>query len=197
MPTMEQFLRENGYLVRPIVGCSMLPMLEADKDTVHLVPVTRELSAGDLPMYRRPDGVYVLHRILAVKKTHYLIRGDNCAFFEKVPKSWVIAVADGFSKDGRYVSVQDEEYLAYVDGVLKGDGTYTGTLKRRIEDKGRGTLLLSLLFPSAAAMRERYPVLRTCIVLLPFMYLYRLLACPFSRNTRHAFACACKALFRK
>ncbi len=196
-PTMEQFLNEQGYLVRPIVGTSMLPLLEQEKDTVHLVPVRRALVAGDVPMYKRPNGAYVLHRIHVVKDSYYIIRGDNCAFYEKVPKAWVIGVADGFSKDGRYISVQDDAYRAYVERVLKGDGIYTDVVTRRIKEQGRVRVLLSFMFPSYTSMKERYPVLRRFVPLLPLLYVWRWLTFPFSRNGRHAFASACRALFSR
>ncbi len=195
MLSMEEFLQANGYIVRPIVGHSMLPMLVEGKDTVHLVPVTRELIPGDVPMYRRPKGAYVLHRIHKVKKNYYIIRGDNCAFFEKVPKSWVIAVMDGYSKDGKYIPIDDKEYRAYTDSMLESDGVYRKVLDRRVKEQGRFSMVFSMLFPSYAAMKDRFPVLHKVPFLLPFFYVFRWIAIPFSRNSRHAFVCVIKTVF--
>ena len=197
MTSMEDFLADNGFLIQPIRGCSMLPMLEEATDTVRLVPVTRELVAGDLPLYRRPSGSYVLHRILEVKRRHYLIRGDNCAFVEKVPKSWVIAVAEGYSKRGTYIPVTDPAYQAYVRDILTSDGTYARILNAQVHRCGRLATLLSLAFPSYGTMKERYPAVRCVPLLLPFVWLYRWCAAPFSRNGRHIVRTAFRAVFTR
>ena len=51
-------------LFPPTVGDSMEPMLRNRKDTIIIEPVHGRLKRYDLPLYRRPDGKYVLHRIL-------------------------------------------------------------------------------------------------------------------------------------
>lgn len=117
--TIEQLLDEYGEVIRPISGTSMLPMLRQNKDAVRLVkPPKRDLKAGELPLYRRPNGQYVLHRIAGVNKNTYLIRGDNCVAYEKVPKKWVVGLVDCFYRDGRLVDVNNEEYRLYVHNVL-------------------------------------------------------------------------------
>ena len=50
-------------------GVSMLPMLRQGRDTVTLSPVTGRLRKYDLPLYRREDGRYVLHRVVGVANT--------------------------------------------------------------------------------------------------------------------------------
>ena len=184
MSSMEEFLRENGYVIRPIQGRSMLPMLEEATDAVRLVPVTRELAAGDIPLYRRPNGTHVLHRILKVKKKYYLIRGDNCAFVEKVPKGWVIAVVEGYSKRGTYIPITDEGYRAYVREVLETNTAYERVLAHTVAGKGRVRTALSLLFPPYSAMRDRHPSLRYLPFLLPIAWLVRLIRTPFTASGR-------------
>lgn len=111
---IRQALEKYKRIVQPVKGTSMLPMLDEDKDAVELVEVKGRLQKFDLPLYRRKNGQMVLHRIIAVKKNYYLICGDNSLDVEKVPMDWVVAVASGFYKDGKYVSCQNEAYLAYV-----------------------------------------------------------------------------------
>ena len=197
MMSMEEFLRDNGYLIRPIHGKSMLPMLEEATDAVRLIPVRRELVPGDIPLYRRPDGTYVLHRILAVKKKYFVIRGDNCAFLEKVPRSWVIAVTEGYIKKGTYIPVTDETYQAYVRRVLETNEAYEAALRYQASERGRGRVLLSMLFPSYRSMRDRHPSLRFLPFLLPLAWLWRLLRMPFTQNGRRFFASTVRSLFGK
>lgn len=115
---LEQVLREQGELIRPVVGTSMMPLLDQKRDAVHLVPVEGELSVGDVPLFRRRASHYVLHRICAVEKNHYIVRGDNCHDKEPVRKERMVAVMDGFYKDGKFISVTDPSYRAYVQKVL-------------------------------------------------------------------------------
>ena len=112
--SIRQALAKYNKIIQPIKGSSMLPMLDEDKDAVELVAVTGTLKKYDLPLFRRRNGQLVLHRVIAVKKNHYLICGDNSMEVEKVPRERILAVATGFYKDGRYVSCQDEDYLTYV-----------------------------------------------------------------------------------
>lgn len=111
---IRQALEKYKKIVQPIKGISMLPMLDEDKDAVELVEVKGQLEKYDLPLFQRRNGEMVLHRIIAVKKNHYLICGDNSTAVEKVPMERIVAVASGFYKNGKYVSCKDEAYLAYV-----------------------------------------------------------------------------------
>ena len=57
----------------------------------------------------------ILHRIIDVKKNHYITYGDNCKNYEIVPFDTVLAVATGFYIKGKFVSCNDPEYLKYVE----------------------------------------------------------------------------------
>ena len=116
----EEILNKEGRLISTVRGDSMLPMLDENKDTVSLVPVNRKLKKYDLPLYRRPDGKLVLHRIIKVRKKYYVTCGDNRTVSEKVPKEWVIAVSDGYYKDGKFIPADDGEYLKYVRKHCRG-----------------------------------------------------------------------------
>ena len=112
--TIEEALEENGKHFQTTVGDSMEPMLKNRSSIVEIVKPTRELKKGDLPLYKRPSGQYVLHRIHKVKKDHYLTCGDNRHLREKVPKEWVIGVMSGYYKDGVYIPEGDPKYRRYV-----------------------------------------------------------------------------------
>lgn len=117
---IEQVLEKQGYAVCPVRGDSMLPMLDQKKDLVKLVPVSGTLSKYDLPLYRRPNGKLVLHRIIGVRRGYYITCGDNRTVSEKVPFEWVIAVAEGYYKSGKYIPIDDGEYLKYVRKHCRG-----------------------------------------------------------------------------
>ena len=112
--TIEKRLAEQGFYVSTTVGVSMRPMLRNRHDRVIIVPVGAErLKKYDLPLYRRPDGKYVLHRIIGVEDGYYVIRGDNTYVKEKIPDSWIIGVMSEFYRGNRHVLADDRGYRRY------------------------------------------------------------------------------------
>ena len=76
--SIEEQLKNGGTYVSTTSGSSMRPMLRDRRDRVIVTAIgDRELKKYELPLYRRADGKYVLHRIIGVKEDCYVIRGDN------------------------------------------------------------------------------------------------------------------------
>ena len=117
--TIEEGIQKNGYHLATIHGDSMMPLLRNTRDVVKIVPAKGILKKYDLPLYKRPTGEYVLHRIVKVKKDHYIICGDNRFLREKVPFDWIIGVAESIFRDDLEVTVDSPEYVAYVQKVCK------------------------------------------------------------------------------
>ena len=60
----------------PVAGSSMTPFLHPG-DTVYLNPATPPLRKGDIVLYTRPGGRYVLHRIVKVNADgSFIMLGD-------------------------------------------------------------------------------------------------------------------------
>ena len=59
-----------------ITGNSMSPFLIHGRDTVYLSRLTRPARRGDVLLYRRDNGAYVLHRVYAVTPETYTMVGD-------------------------------------------------------------------------------------------------------------------------
>ena len=90
--TICQLLREGKQdLPVPVTGNSMCPFLHPG-DIVYLNRYT-ELEKGDIVLFTRPDGSFVLHRIYQIKKDgSYLILGDNQMLPEPVPAERIHAI---------------------------------------------------------------------------------------------------------
>lgn len=94
-------------------GTSMLPMLRQGKDEVVLSPVPQRLKKYDLPLYRRENGQFVLHRVIKAAESYTCI-GDNQ--FRKEPglsHEQMIAVVSAFSRGGKEHSVTELGYRIY------------------------------------------------------------------------------------
>ena len=59
-----------------ITGNSMSPFLIHGRDTVYLSRLTRPARRGDMLLYRRDNGAYILHRVYAVTPDAYTMVGD-------------------------------------------------------------------------------------------------------------------------
>ena len=90
--TICQLLQEGKQdLPVPVTGNSMCPFLHPG-DIVYLNRYT-ELEKGDIVLFTRPDGSFVLHRIYQIKKDgSYLILGDNQMLPEPVPAERIHAI---------------------------------------------------------------------------------------------------------
>ena len=106
---------DNNKEVRFIVsGNSMFPMLRHRCDSVILIKA-KKLRRYDIPLYRRENGMYILHRIVKIKNGSFHIVGDNEIEIEHpVEKEQVIAVVKGFYRKGKYYSVNNILYKLYV-----------------------------------------------------------------------------------
>ncbi|MBR3219308.1 MAG: S24/S26 family peptidase [Thermoguttaceae bacterium] len=88
-------------------GSSMLPTLRGGRDTVVLVPPgEKKLRRGDIILYRRLDGTYVLHRIVKVCKPsqRYTLCGDNQIAPERgIGREQVLAVVRSLRRGSRQI----------------------------------------------------------------------------------------------
>ena len=106
-------LQNGGRARLTVTGCSMQPMLYHRRDAVELVPVCQRQSAGDVALYRRKNGQYVLHRIVAVRKDGYLCCGDNQAEPEIISHDMLLAVVDAFVRKGQRYTTKVLLYRLY------------------------------------------------------------------------------------
>ena len=113
MPLITECLSRGQSVTFSPRGISMLPMLRQGLDTVTLSPVSGRLKKYDIPLYRRKDGHYVLHRIVASKDTYTCI-GDNQYQYEHgIAHDQVIAVVSAFCRGDKQYSVDHVGYRLY------------------------------------------------------------------------------------
>ena len=77
MATFEEEIEKNGRLVYTNVGDSMRPLIRQGRDLLIIEKPQGRLRKYDVPLYKRDSGQYVLHRILKVRDSDYVICGDN------------------------------------------------------------------------------------------------------------------------
>jgi hypothetical protein len=113
MPLILQQLERGQPVKFSPRGTSMLPMLRQGRDSIVLSPVPAKLKKYDLPLYRRDNGQYVLHRVIRVGDA-YTCMGDN----QFVPElglrhEQMIGLVTAFCRDEKEIPVTNIAYRLY------------------------------------------------------------------------------------
>lgn len=142
--TFEEELARHGKIVYTNVGDSMLPLIKQGRDALIIERVTSPLKRGDIPLYKRNSGKYVLHRVVGKNKRGYRILGDNRFRIERgINDSHIIGVLTGIIRDGREMTVREAEgglYRFYILNLYPVRFLLLGTreLFRRIRRRLKG-----------------------------------------------------------
>lgn len=106
---------KSGNFVIHSHGVSMWPMIRNGKDSVRIVPVEGRLDKNDIPLYKDNRGRYVIHRIVKVTDTGYVICGDG--LYEReydITDKNIIGRVEGFFRKEKYISCDSKGYKLYV-----------------------------------------------------------------------------------
>lgn len=112
-------LESGGVANLTVTGFSMMPMLRNLRDAVVLIPVPEMLKTGDIALFRRDNGQYILHRVIKVVKDGYLFCGDNQAELELVRHDQLIALVGGFTRKGKAHSLAEYSYRLYTTACIR------------------------------------------------------------------------------
>lgn len=111
--TFEQVIDEEGVLIYTNVGDSMYPLIKP-RDLLVIKKSDLPLKRLDVPLYKRDNGQYVLHRIVKVRKDDYLICGDNRVEIESgITDKHIIGVLTDVIRDGETISVYSFKKRVY------------------------------------------------------------------------------------
>ncbi len=126
LPFIEEAFSRGADFKIPITGTSMNPLLYQGRDFVKIVKPQLPLAVGDIPLYRRADGTFVLHRVVKIKADgEYVLCGDNQFLLETgITDANIIGVVKTVIRDGREFSVDtDEWYLKHKEKYIKNINT--------------------------------------------------------------------------
>ncbi len=116
LSSLIESLIDEGYdITVTVTGNSMRPMLNHKRDAVTLTKCNcNNLKKGQIPLYKRDNGQYVLHRIVRVNDETYDIIGDRQTKIEyAVSKSSVICVVKSFIRNNKTYSCNNILYRFY------------------------------------------------------------------------------------
>ncbi|MCI6771633.1 MAG: nucleotidyltransferase family protein [Oscillospiraceae bacterium] len=100
--------------VLKVTGSSMTPFLVPERDSVELAGIKNEPKTGDVVLYKRKNGAYVLHRVIKTDKDGFYFTGDSQTFVEgPIEKDQLIAVCDAFVRKGKRIAGKEPRWKAY------------------------------------------------------------------------------------
>jgi len=114
-PTICAVIAAGGEFMLYPNGKSMLPTIRPGKDAV-LLSAPQDLQAGDMILYRRKNGAFVLHRIVRIEADGtYTLRGDNQYYDEHgILHEQVIAKVDSFYRGKKKIFCTSRRHRFYL-----------------------------------------------------------------------------------
>ena len=95
-------LDETATVPLAISGSSMTPFLAPGREMVFLSRLTAWPKRGDVVLYRRDNGRYVLHRVLNVAGESYTMLGDAQTVPERgIRRDQILAVVTAVRRKGK------------------------------------------------------------------------------------------------
>ena len=99
-PLISEIISSGGSFRLFPKGTSMLPTIKQGDDSVELA-APKKLKKYDIVLYKRPNGQFVIHRIMKMKNDEVVLCGDN-----------QVALEEG---------IDANDILAKVTGIYKGE----------------------------------------------------------------------------
>ena len=121
LPALLELVDQGQEVSLVISGGSMTPFLVHGRDTILISPVRRPLRRGDMALYRRTNGYYVMHRICRVQmvdgQPHYYFVGDAQTQIEgPILREQILGHITAVKRKGRWLRRGDFwwEFFAHV-----------------------------------------------------------------------------------
>lgn len=115
-PLIAEILSQGGTFSLTITGSSMWPTILGGRDQVTLIKAPDQLKKYDLPLYRRKNGQFVLHRIVSVNEDGtYDCCGDHQTQIEHgLRQEQMIGLAVNFVRKGKAFTADNRHYCRWV-----------------------------------------------------------------------------------
>ncbi len=112
-PLIEAAIASGGSVKLKVSGYSMYPLVASRRDSVLLVKAD-SIKVGDVPLYKRDDGSYILHRIVGKKDGAFYTMGDYETKKEyPVYPEQIVAKASGFYRKEKFIDCKSKGYKLY------------------------------------------------------------------------------------
>ena len=107
-PTLCEVIGQGRLFRIPVTGTSMIPTIQGDWDEVLIGKAEFPLKKYDIPLYRRDNGQFVLHRVISVEPDGtYTCCGDHQWVKEPgIRPDQIVGAAAFFIRKGKQIDLQ-------------------------------------------------------------------------------------------
>lgn len=115
VPVLKETLEVSGEVSFASRNDEMKPIIRGNGDAVTLIKPKEKLKKGDVVLYKRENGEYVLRRIVFVNKDTYVACGDNERTNEyKIADEQILGMLLSYDRNGKTHKTSDTNYKIYV-----------------------------------------------------------------------------------
>lgn len=108
LSAMEKLIGQGETVSIPVSGFSMNPFLADKRDAVLVKRPDQDLKRGDIVLYKRRNGQYILHRIWKVKREGYYMVGDAQTEIEgPILREQIIGRVEKIRRKGTWIDEMD------------------------------------------------------------------------------------------
>ena len=112
--TLCELVNEGKEVVLNITGSSMSPLLIHQRDAVMLSKIQTPPKRGDIVLFQREDGSYVVHRVRKVSDEGYYMIGDGQTVTEgPVPNERLRAIVTKVRRKGQWIERNDLKWWLF------------------------------------------------------------------------------------
>lgn len=94
-------LEDTDSVPLMISGSSMTPFLVHGRDTVYLSKITSPPKRGDMILYRRSNGQYILHRVHHAGDTYTMVGDGQVGLEPGIRREQMLATVTAVCRDGK------------------------------------------------------------------------------------------------
>jgi hypothetical protein len=107
-------LEQTGVISFVPSGVSMWPFIKNRSQAVIIEKLSKPLEVFNVVLFTRPNGSYILHRVIDIDNDTVTVIGDSQYNSEKVNINQIVGVMTGFYKGKTFVSASDPKYIKKV-----------------------------------------------------------------------------------
>lgn len=97
-------INTDGQVIIKVTGNSMYPFYNDKETEVVLVKPPKKLHRKDVVLYKNPEGIWSLHRIIKVKKECLIICGDALQTIEYINPDSIVAIVKEHYYNNKLIS---------------------------------------------------------------------------------------------
>ncbi|MCL2252974.1 MAG: S24/S26 family peptidase [Lachnospiraceae bacterium] len=113
-PSLLKIIESGKAVNLKINGWSMSPLLYPERDSIILAKTKGQLKRGDVVLYRRDNGKYIVHRIYKIKRKTFFTIGDaETAIEGPLNRNQILASAIGAYRKKRYFDFGSFKWKAF------------------------------------------------------------------------------------